>query len=88
MLVIVIGCVGAAIVRVARRLGHRAGMQQTIPWRPIFQLLEHRVRCLDHDHARVQRELGPSLGIPDWAWTELSALRRPLLRRARRIEPP
>ncbi len=85
-MVIVVG--GAVVVLVAHRLGRRAGMQQTIPWRPIFQLVEHRARCLAHERLRVQRDLGPVLGIPDWAWAELATLRRPLLRRARRIEAP
>jgi hypothetical protein len=80
--------VGAGAVGVAHRLGQRAGMHQTIPWRPIFQLVEHRSCCLAHDRTRIRRDLGPPLGIPDWAWGELSTLRRPLLRRAHRIEPP
>jgi hypothetical protein len=85
---IVIVLVGTVAVVVAYQLGRHTGMHQTIPWRPIFQLIEHRSRCLAHDHSRVQRDLGPPLGIPEWAWSELSVLRRPLLRRARRIEPP
>jgi len=88
VIAIVIVVVGAVAVLVADRLGQRAGTQQTVPWRPIFQLVEHRARCLAHDRLRVQRDLGPILGIPDWAWTELATLRRPLLRRARRIELP
>jgi hypothetical protein len=75
--------VGSAVVLVARHLGRRAGMRQTIPWRPIFQLVEHRTRCLGQDPARVQSELGPQLGVPPWAWGELFALRRPLARRGR-----
>ena len=73
--------VASAVVAAAYRLGRRAGMRQTIPWRPIFQLVEHRTRCLQHERARVERELGPLLGIPPWAWQELFALRRPLVRR-------
>jgi hypothetical protein len=69
------------VVVTAYGLGRRAGKRQTIPWRPIFQLVEHRTRCLRHERARVERELGPLLGIPPWAWQELFALRRPLRRR-------
>jgi hypothetical protein len=87
-LAIVMVIAGVAAVLVANRLGRRAGMRETVPWRPIFQLVEHRKRCLAHDRVRVQRDLGPVLGIPEWAWAELAALRRPLLRRAARIEPP
>jgi hypothetical protein len=71
-----------AVIVAAYRLGRRAGKRQTIPWRPIFQLVEHRTRCLHHDRLRVERELGAALGIPSWAWKELFALRRPLARRA------
>jgi hypothetical protein len=71
-----------AVIVAAYRLGRRAGTRQTIPWRPIFQLVEHRTRCLHHDRARIERELGPVLGIPVWAWKELFALRRPLARRS------
>jgi hypothetical protein len=85
---IVIVVAGGVTVLVASRLGRRAGMRETVPWRPIFQLVEHRARCLAHDRLRVERDLGPILGIPEWAWTELATLRRPLLRRAVRIEPP
>jgi len=79
---------GGLVVLLAYALGRLAGMHQTIPWRPIFQLVEHRSRCLAHDHLRLQRELAPRLGIPEWAFAELATLRRPLLRRARRIAPP
>jgi hypothetical protein len=87
-LAIVIVVSGAVTVLVASRLGRRAGMRETVPWRPIFQLVEHRARCLAHDRLRIQQDLGPILGIPEWAWIELATLRRPLLRRAARIEPP
>ncbi len=79
MLVIV---VGSGIVVAAYHMGRRAGMRQTIPWRPIFQLVEHRTRCLGQDPTRVQGDLGPLLGVPAWAWSELFALRRPLARRS------
>jgi len=77
-------CIALAfvVIMAAYRLGRRAGKRQTIPWRPIFQLVEHRTRCLHHDRDRVVRELGPPLGIPAWAWKELFALRRPLARRS------
>jgi len=29
-----------------------------MPWRPIFQLVDHRTHCLRHEPARVQAELG------------------------------
>jgi len=76
-----------AVIVAAYRLGRRAGKRQTIPWRPIFQLVEHRTRCLHHDRSRVERELGPALGIPPWAWKELFALRRPLARRGAAERP-
>jgi hypothetical protein len=79
MLVVI---VGAALVALAQRIGRRAGMRRTIPWRPIFQLLEHRTRCLDQDRTQVERELGEMLGIPLWAWRELGSPGRPAARRA------
>jgi hypothetical protein len=73
--------VPVVVIAIARRCGRRAAARETLPWRPIFQLVEHRTRCLGHDPARVERDLGPILGIPAWAWRELFALRRPLDRR-------
>jgi hypothetical protein len=58
--------------------GRRAASRMTVPWRPIFQLVDHRTRCLGHDRTRVQRELGALLPVPPWAWEELLAMRRPL----------
>jgi len=64
--------------------GRHAAKKKTVPWRPIFQLVDHRTRCLGHDQARVERELGDLLQIPAWAWGELFAMRRPLDRRTLR----
>jgi hypothetical protein len=75
------------VLVVARWAGRRAANRETIPWRPIFQLVEHRTRCLGHTRARVEGELGPALGIPPWAWGELFALRRPLERKPRAAPP-
>jgi hypothetical protein len=68
-------------------VGRRAGARMTIPWRPIFQLVDHRTRCLGCARARVESELGPLLRIPPWAWGELFAMRRPLERRSRPSVP-
>jgi hypothetical protein len=64
--------------------GRRATRRMTVPWRPIFQLVDHRTRCLGQDRGRVQAELGELLRIPSWAWSELFAMRRPLDRRVAR----
>ena len=73
-----------AAVLVAYAAGRRTGKKTTVPWRPIFQLVDHRTRCLGHDRARVEQELGELLHIPAWAWGELFAMRRPLDRRTLR----
>jgi hypothetical protein len=70
-----------AILLAAYAAGRHAGRRETVPWRPIFQLVDHRVRCLGHDRARVQSELESVLPVPSWAWPELFAMRRPLDRR-------
>jgi hypothetical protein len=65
-------------VALAYALGRHVGQHMTIPWRPIFQLVDHRQRCLGHDRGRVQREIGALVPVPAWAWDELLAMRRPL----------
>jgi len=49
-----------------------------MPWRPIFQLVDHRTHCLGHEPARVQHELGSQLPLTPLAWRELLAMRRPV----------
>ncbi len=49
-----------------------------MPWRPIFQLVDHRAHCLGHDAARVRSELGALLPLTPVAWGELLAMRRPV----------
>ena len=49
-----------------------------MPWRPIFQLVDHRAHCLGHEPARVRAELGALLPLPPVAWGELLAMRRPV----------
>lgn len=49
-----------------------------MPWRPIFQLVDHRTHCLGHDPARVQTELGTAFSLSSLAWGELLAMRRPV----------
>ncbi len=49
-----------------------------MPWRPIFQLVDHRTHCLGHDVARVRADLGSIVPLSPVAWGELSALRRPV----------
>jgi len=61
--------------------GRAAAQTKTSSWRPIFQLVDHRARCLGHERPRLMRELGERLAIPPWAWDELLAVRRPLERR-------
>jgi hypothetical protein len=65
------------IARRAYRAGQRTAGRKTMPWRPIFQLVDHRTRCLGHDPARVRRELGAAFALPPVAWKELLALRPP-----------
>ncbi len=48
-----------------------------MPWRPIFQLVDHRTHCLGQDTRRVQTELGTLFALPPVAWRELFAMRRP-----------
>jgi hypothetical protein len=62
----------------AYRAGRRTGGRKTMPWRPIFQLVDHRMHCLGHEPARVQAELGARLELPPVAWSELLATRRRL----------
>jgi hypothetical protein len=62
----------------AYRAGRRTGGRKTMPWRPIFQLVDHRTHCLGHDPARVQHDLGALLALPPVAWGELLAMRRPM----------
>jgi hypothetical protein len=61
----------------AYRAGRRAGGRKTMPWRPIFQLVDHRAHCLGHDAARVKAELGAHFPLPPVAWGQLLAMRRP-----------
>jgi hypothetical protein len=49
-----------------------------MPWRPIFQLVDHRTHCLGHEPARVQAELGAQFSLSSLAWGELLAMRRPV----------
>jgi hypothetical protein len=49
-----------------------------MPWRPIFQLVDHRTHCLRHEPARVQAELGTLFSLSSLAWGELLAMRRPV----------
>jgi hypothetical protein len=51
-----------------------------MPWRPIFQLVDHRAHCLGQDPRRIQAELGSRLPLPPVAWRELLAMRRPVTR--------
>jgi hypothetical protein len=82
---ITIMLVAAPVAALAGYVAGRAAAQtKTSSWRPIFQLVDHRARCLGHDRPRLTDELGERLAIPPWAWDELLAMRRPLDRRARR----
>jgi hypothetical protein len=49
-----------------------------MPWRPIFQLVDHRTHCLGHEPTRVQAELGALFSLSSLAWGELLAMRRPV----------
>jgi hypothetical protein len=78
---IVVGLTAAAcpwVGMAAYRAGRRTGGRKTMPWRPIFQLVDHRTHCLGHEPARVQEDLGALLALPPVAWGELLAMRRPL----------
>lgn len=70
----------------AYRAGRRTGGRKTMPWRPIFQLVDHRTHCLGHEPARVQSELGSLLPLPAVAWGELLAMRRPVNRAVGRTD--
>ena len=59
-------------------IGRHASQGVTIPWRPIFQLVDHRQRCLGQGRERIRAELGGLLPVAPWAWDELFALRVPL----------
>jgi hypothetical protein len=65
------------VARRAWRIGRRTGGRKTMPWRPIFQLVDHRVHCLGHQPERVRADLGSRLPLPTVAWGELLAMRRP-----------
>lgn len=59
-----------------------------MPWRPIFQLVDHRTHCLGHEPGRVQAELGVLLPLAPAAWSELLVMRRPVpVARLRRAVP-
>jgi hypothetical protein len=77
----IVSLVPPAVVLAAYAAGRRAGKRTTVPWRPIFQLVDHRVRCLGHDRGRVQKEIEVWLHIPAWAWQEILGMRTPLDRR-------
>jgi hypothetical protein len=80
---------GPVVVLGAYLAGRHSRRKGTIPWRPIFQLVDHRTRCLGQDRPRVQRELGLLLHVPPWAWDEIFAMRKLFSRRgvpARKIE--
>ncbi len=49
-----------------------------MPWRPIFQLVDHRTRCLGHDAGRVRAELGSVIPLTPAAWNEILGMRRPV----------
>jgi hypothetical protein len=67
------------VARRAYRAGQRTGSRKTMPWRPIFQLVDHRTRCLGHDPTRVRNELATAFALPSVAWKELLALRPPIM---------
>jgi hypothetical protein len=77
----IIGLTAAACPGVALRAywaGRRTSGRKTMPWRPIFQLVDHRVHCLGHEPAKVRAELGALLPLTPVAWGELLAMRRPI----------
>jgi hypothetical protein len=77
---IVIVLAAIALPLVAKRAyeaGRRAGGRKTMPWRPIFQLVDHRSHCLGHDPERVKTELGALFPLPPVAWERLLGMRRP-----------
>jgi hypothetical protein len=78
---LVILLAGTVAIGAAYAAGRRAARKETLPWRQIFQLVDHRARCLAHPPPRIERELGGVLPIPPVAWPILLAPRRPLDRR-------
>ncbi len=62
----------AMVVLLAYLAGRYAGKRETIPWRPIFQLVEHYTTCLGEDPAAVTERITAALRIPAWAWQEIS----------------
>jgi hypothetical protein len=75
---------GALIVAIvaAYTAGRYAGRASTVAWRPIFQLLDHRVQCRGEPPARARAELAAMLGLPPDALREMAAPTGPLDRRA------
>jgi hypothetical protein len=49
-----------------------------MPWRPIFQLVDHRLRCLGHDPNRVRENLAGAVPLSPAGWAELVTRRRPV----------
>jgi hypothetical protein len=84
----IIAIIAAVLVVVASYLAGRvAGKRETIPWRPIFQLVDHYTRCRGEDPAAVRARITAELQIPSWAWQELLRRREPLVRGRRTIRP-
>src|SRR4051794_14582035 len=77
----------AVIVLVSYVAGRSAGRRETVPWRPIFQLVDHYGRCLGENHETVRRRLSAALDVPPWAWDELLRRRAPLAAPRRGAEP-
>jgi hypothetical protein len=78
----IIGLAAAACPWVALwayRAGRRTGSKKTMPWRPIFQLVDHRTHCLGHDATRVRSDLQNQLPLTPVAWGEVLAMRRPVM---------
>jgi hypothetical protein len=77
-IIIVLAAIALPVVaKRAYEAGRRAGSRKTMPWRPIFQLADHRAHCLGHDAAQVKAELGALFPLPPVAWGQLLAMRRP-----------
>ena len=79
--------VALVVVVVSYAAGRSAGKRETVPWRPIFQLVDHYRKCLGEDPAAVRGRLTAALDVPPWAWDELLR-RRPALPPARRPVHP